>query len=114
MRVRRRFRTSAVRWSALALMFLAGAPAAAWAQGDKGTLEIYGFDQADAIADFKQNNPDWYDVNRPSRLPSVDKEFGEDGHFYLSPRQSRLGVKGEVPTANGPVNGQFEFDMFGV
>src|SRR4029077_2156015 len=28
--------------------------------------------------------------------------------------QSRLGVKGEIPTANGPVKGQFEFDMFGV
>src|SRR6187401_2869107 len=50
---------------------------------DKPTLEIYGFGQADAIVDFKQNNPDWYDVNRPSRLPAVYHEFGNDGHFYL-------------------------------
>ena len=91
----------------------AGGRAAA-APDDKGTLEIYGFGQADAIADFKQNNPDWYDVNRPSRLPNVANQFGQDGHFYLSARQSRLGVKGEMPTANGPVKGQFEIDMFGV
>ncbi len=66
------------------------------------------------IADFKQNNPDWYDVNRPSRLPNVANQFGNDGRFYISARQSRFGVRGEVPTANGPVKGQFEFDMFGV
>ena len=46
------------------------AAAAQASQTDKGTLEIYGFGQADAIVDFKQNNPDWYDVNRPSRLPA--------------------------------------------
>src|ERR1700710_2180033 len=31
------------------------------------TLELSGFMQADAIYDFEQNNPDWFDVNRPSR-----------------------------------------------
>ena len=78
------------------------------------TLEIYGFGQADAIVDFKTNNPDWYDVNRPTKLPRFDGEFGRDGHFYLSPRQSRFGVKGNLPTTNGDVFAQFEFDMFGV
>ena len=56
----------------------------------KGTLEIYGFGQADAIVDFKQNNPDWYDVNRPSRLPSSPDQFVQNGHFYLSPLQRPL------------------------
>jgi outer membrane DcaP-like protein len=78
------------------------------------TLEIYGFGQADAIVDFDQNNPDWYDVLRPSRLPAFHHEFGRDGHFYLSPRQSRFGARGELPTDHGPVKGVFEFDMFGV
>jgi len=87
---------------------------AAQAAADKGTLEVYGFGQADAIADFKQNDPNWYDVNRPTKLPAFEKQFGEDGRFYLSPRQSRLGVKGELPTSDGNVKGQFEFDMFGV
>jgi hypothetical protein len=117
----------AVRWATLALALLAAVVAPAMAQGpseaqaappatpdEKGTLEIYGFGQADAIADFKQNNPDWYDVNRPSRLPNAPNQFGDDGHFYLSARQSRLGVKAELPTPNGTVKGQFEFDMFGV
>src|SRR6185295_13895217 len=76
-----------------------------------GSLEIYGFGQADAIIDFRQNNPDWYDVNRPTRLPAFRNEFGHDGHFYLSPRQSRLGAKGTLPTDHGDVFAQFEFDM---
>jgi DcaP outer membrane protein len=81
---------------------------------DKPTLEIYGFAQVDAIADFNQNNPDWYDVARPSRLPAFPNQFGEDGHFYLSPRQSRFGVNGTLPTSDGNIKATFEFDMFGV
>ena len=52
--------------------------------------EIYGFGQADAIADFNQNNPDWYNTVRPSRLPKYENEFGQDGHFYLSTRKNHL------------------------
>src|SRR5262245_19329949 len=92
----------------------AGAASAQASQAAGPTLEIYGFGQADAIADFKQNDPKWYDVNRPTKLPSFANQFGEDGRFYLSARQSRLGVKGELPTSNGVVKAQFEFDMFGV
>src|SRR5207342_3234706 len=121
---KRMLRHRFVRCGVPLVLLLAGIPASvqagetdapqAPATDPKGTLEIYGFGQADAISDFKTNNPDWYDVNRPSRLPSFAGEFGPDGHFYLSARQSRLGVKGEMPTANGTVKGQFEFDMFGV
>ena len=78
------------------------------------TLEIYGFGQADAIVDFNTNNPDWFDVLRPSKLPSFPNEFGRDHHFYLSPRQSRFGAKGTLPTSHGDVFAMFEFDMFGV
>jgi DcaP outer membrane protein len=91
----------------------AGGQAAAQPE-PKPTIEIYGFGQADAIVDFKRNNPDWYDVNRPSKLPSFPGEFGENHHFYLSPRQSRFGAKGTLPTASGDVRAVFEFDMFGV
>jgi len=89
-------------------------PAATTTTTGNPTLEIYGFGQADAIVDFKQNNPDWYDVNRPSKLPSFPNEFGRNHRFYLSPRQSRFGVKGVLPTSNGDVTATFEFDMFGV
>jgi hypothetical protein len=78
-----------------------------------GSLEIYGFGQGDAIADFNQVNPAWADTLRPSKLPSFPNEFGNDGRFSVSAKQSRLGVRGEIPTANGPVKGQFEFDMYG-
>ena len=81
---------------------------------DKPSLDIYGFGMADAIADFNQNNPDWFDVVRPTKLPNAPNQFGEDGHFYLSPRQSRFGVKASLPTNDGTVTAQFEFDMFGV
>jgi hypothetical protein len=101
-------------------MFLLGvlaatvSPARAQPAPAPPSLEIYGFGMADAIADFGQNNPDWFDVIRPTKLPNAPKQFGEDGHFYLSPRQSRFGVKGSLPTSDGTVTGQFEFDMFGV
>ena len=90
-----------------------GAAAGATAQTGP-SMEIYGFGMADAIVDIKQNNPDWYDTSRPSRLPKFANEFGQDGRFYLSVRQSRLGVRSALPTANGDVKGTFEFDMFGV
>jgi len=56
------------------------------------TIEIYGFVEGDAIVDVGQNNPDWYDANRPSKLPAFVNEFGQNGHFYLSPRQTRRRV----------------------
>jgi len=103
---------SAVRRLSLACAFV-GFATGAWAQGAP-SVEIYGFGQADAIADFNQNNPDWYDTVRPSRLPKYENEFGEDGHFYLSARQSRFGTRATIPTADGDVKAQFEFDMAGV
>jgi hypothetical protein len=57
-------------------------------------LEIYGFAQADMIYDFKQNDPNWFDVNRPTKLPAFTDEFGRDGRTWLSARQTRFGVKG--------------------
>lgn len=78
-------------------------------------FEIYGFAQGDAIGDFNSNNPDWFDVNRPSKLPAFPDEFGHDGHSWLSARQSRFGTKAVIPTSNGPdINIVFDWDLFGV
>ncbi len=79
-------------------------------------LQIYGFAMADAIYDFKQNNPDWFDVNRPSKLPKFDDEFGRDHRTWFSARQTRFGVKGWIPTGEGrpDIKTVFEFDLFGV
>jgi hypothetical protein len=92
----------------------APAPAAQATQDAKPSVEVYGFGMGDAIADFKQNNPDWYDANRPSKLPNVANQFGQDGHFYLSARQSRFGTRATIPTSNGEITAVFEFDLFGV
>jgi hypothetical protein len=77
------------------------------------TLEIYGFGQVDAIADFNQVDPAWADSLRPSKLPSAPNQFGEDGRFNASAKQSRLGVRASMPTSNGDIKAQFEFDLFG-
>ena len=80
----------------------------------KPTFEVYGFAQLDMIYDFKQNNPDWFDVVRPTKLPSFPNEFGEDGHFYGGVRQTRFGAKATFPTSVGDVKTVFDFDLFGV
>jgi DcaP outer membrane protein len=84
------------------------------AKKDTAWMEIFGFAQADAIHDFRQNNPDWFDVNRPTKLPAFDDEFGENSHTWFSARQTRFGVKTSVPTKQHDLKTVFDFDMFGV
>jgi outer membrane DcaP-like protein len=81
---------------------------------DKPKVEVYGFVQADYIQDFDRVDPLWTDTLRPSKIPTVDGLFGEDGQAYLSAKQSRLGVMMNFPTSNKTVYTKFEFDMFGV
>lgn len=126
MRLQRAVRSPAAHYGLLALLVTlwagtaqaqgpgeAPAPAEQAAQTARPSVEIYGFGMGDAIADFKQNNPDWYDANRPSKLPNVANQFGQDGHFYLSARQSRFGTRATIPTSNGDIKAVFEFDLFG-
>src|SRR5512134_3680811 len=77
-------------------------------------IDLYGFAMLDMGYQSGQNHPDWYDVVRPTKLPSFPNEFGEDGHFFAGVRQSRLGVKGFIPTDVGEVKTIFEFELFGV
>ena len=76
-------------------------------------MEIYGFILADVIYDFKQIDPKWYDVPRPTKLPSFKNQFAPDGQMYFSVRQTRFGVKGYSPTPIGDLKTMFEFDLFG-
>jgi hypothetical protein len=78
------------------------------------TFDIYGFVMADMIFEFGQSNPDWFDALRPSKLPSVDDEFGKDGRFYAGIRQSKFGLKSTLPTGIGQLKTTFEFDLYGV
>ena len=80
---------------------------------EKARISLYGFAMLDMGYDFDQNNPDWFDVMRPTKLPAFEDEFGEDGRFYSGVRQSRLGVKAWVPTKLGELYTIFEFELFG-
>jgi len=79
----------------------------------KPRLDIYGFAMLDMGYQAKQNDPNWFDVLRPTKLPAYEKEFGEDGHFFAGVRQSRLGFKGFIPTDVGEIKTIFEFELFG-
>jgi hypothetical protein len=82
-------------------------------QNGESTLEIYGFAMLDAGYDFKSNNPDWYDVIRPTKLPAFRGEFDPEGKTYMGVRQSRLGFKSSTPTKWGELKTVFEFELFG-
>ncbi len=94
-------------------------PAAAAAQATtapaeaKPRLDIYGFAMLDMGYQSGQNDPNWFDVVRPTKLPAYENQYGEDGHYFAGVRQSRLGVKGFIPTDVGEIKTIFEFELFG-
>jgi hypothetical protein len=77
-------------------------------------LDFYGFAMLDMGYQANQNDPDWFDVVRPTRLPSFENEYGDDGNFFAGVRQSRLGVKTSTPTKYGDLKTWWEFELFGV
>jgi hypothetical protein len=102
----------------LAVGFLAGpgastAAAQAPREEPKPWLSLYGFVQLDMGYDAGQMHPDWSDVLRTTKLPSFEDEYGEDGSFWASVRQTRLGVKASTPTSLGELKTTFEFELFG-
>ena len=77
------------------------------------TLDLYGFVMLDSGNDFKTNNPDWFDVERPTKLNASPGEFAPDGKVYFGVRQTRFGVKTSTPTPLGNLTTRFEFELFG-
>lgn len=94
------------------ILFFANALRAQDAQQQK-TMEIYGFVQTDAGYDFNQINPNWFDVVRPTQLPSFTNQYGTNGNTYFSVRQTRLGFKNWFTTPLGELKTTFEFELFG-
>jgi DcaP outer membrane protein len=76
-------------------------------------LDIYGFAMLDTGYNFGAINPDWFDVVRPTQLPSFKNEFGKNGNWFAGVRQTRFGVKGFIPTRHGEIKTIFEFELFG-
>jgi hypothetical protein len=79
----------------------------------KDSVNFYGFAMLDSGYDFGQVDPNWYDVIRPTKLPSYPNEFAPSGNVYASVRQTRFGVKTSTPTRFGDLNTIFEFELFG-
>jgi hypothetical protein len=98
---------------AVAIIGISGA-VLAQTENKKAYLDIYGHAMLDMGYQFGASDPDWYDVVRPSKLPVYAKQYGRDGNFFASVRQSRLGVKGLLPTEHGDIKTIFEFELFGV
>src|SRR6185369_7691323 len=79
-----RFSTSVAVMAALQLF----GTASVWAQDNpaspdaKPHLDITGFAMLDTGYDFKQNDPAWFDVVRPTKLPVSKDQFGKDGNWY--------------------------------
>jgi len=117
-RCRWRFSKSVV--ATVVIQLLLGS-VSAWAQDapadpnarEKAHLDISGFAMFDSGYDFNQNDPNWFDTMRPSKLPAFKDQFGKDGRFYAGVRQSRLGFNGYVPTPLGELKTIFEFELFG-
>lgn len=79
----------------------------------KPRFDIYGFAMLDTGYQSKQNDPDWFDVIRVTKLPAFANQFGEDGHWFAGVRQTRFGVKSYFPTSLGELKTTFEFELFG-
>jgi hypothetical protein len=95
------------------LALLSGGTERASAQEQPARLDVYGFAMMDMGYQAGQNDPDWFDVVRPTKLPAVADEFGKDGRTFFSVRQTRFGVKGFIPTPLGELRTTFELELFG-
>jgi hypothetical protein len=76
-------------------------------------IEVYGQIVTDAGYNFNSIDPDWFDVMRPSKLPSYLNEYGTDGNVFFSIRQTKLGIKSNTQTPLGELKTQFDFDLVG-
>src|SRR4029077_12489499 len=77
------------------------------------TLDIYGYAMLDSGYQFGTNDPNWFDVVRPTKLPSFSGEFAPNGKTFFGVRQTRFGVKTFTPTRFGDLKTLFEFELFG-
>jgi hypothetical protein len=91
-----------------------GVAGAVQAQTTEPKFEVYGFAQVDFTQDFNRVDPLWDDALRPSKIPTTEGTFGDDGQTSVSVKQTRFGVKAQQDIAGKPLFVKFEFDLFGV
>lgn len=98
---------------ALAGSFLFLTPKLSAQETGKSRFELSGQAMTDAGYNFNQENPDYFDVMRPTKLPSYKNEFGSNGNVFFGVRQSSFHAKSFVPTPQGELFIHFAFDLFG-
>lgn len=76
-------------------------------------FSISGFVAMDTIYDFDRVDPAYEATLRPTTIPYTPGEFGEDGQFIMSVKQSRLAFESAMETSLGAMTGLIEFDLFG-
>src|SRR5688572_14699785 len=106
-----KYTTGLFAFAIVAAMLMPSAASKAYGQETGKRLEIYGFIMADLGHDFGQSHPDWFDVVRPTKLPSFEGEYGDDGRMYFGVRQTRFGARAWVPTEAGELKTTFEWEM---
>jgi hypothetical protein len=102
------------RWIVVLAVVMLGIAATAQAENGKSRTEIYGYVMTDVGVNQKAIDPAWFDVQRPTKLPAFENEFGRDGSVFFSVRQTRFGVKSFLPAGDAEIKTTFEWEMFGV
>ena len=97
----------------LVCFFIVFLPNCCFTQEKKNTFELYGTINTDIGYDFNSIHPDWFDMMRPTKLPSYKNEFGPAGNVFFSVRQIKLGVKTSTFTALGELKTHLDFDFIG-
>ena len=88
-------------------------PVLSAAQSTQNSFELYGYIQTDAGYNFNSIDQNWFDVMRPTKLPKYKGEYGPEGNYFFSIRQTRFGVRNITKTKLGELKTQFDFDLFG-
>jgi len=107
----------ALRWGMLLSVLMCGVFAASRARAEgenKSKFDFYGFIMMDAGYNDQGIDPQWFDVQRPTKLATIKDGWGKDGNTFFSARQTRFGVKSTTATDMGELFTQFEWEMFGV
>jgi hypothetical protein len=84
------------------------------ADADK-TMEVFGYVMMDSGYDFGKMDPDWYDTMRPTKILDTEgNEFKNQGNYFMSVRQTTVGLKNYFDTSLGVLKTYIEFDLFGM
>jgi len=80
---------------------------------ENSALTISGFVNLDMIYDFDRVAPEYEATLVPTTIPTVPGQYGTDGNFIVSIKQSRLAFLSEMDTPWGAASAFIDFDLFG-